>query len=105
VSLTALERVLALPADVIAVGPGLGTGDDVQAFVAGLLDRASVPLVLDADALNAFADDPGRLSARQDQHVAYRPILARQVDSTLPSVVLLPELRGSRASGGTVERP
>jgi len=72
-SLAALERVLALPADVIAVGPGLGGGEDVRAFVAGLLDRSPVPLVLDADALNAFAPDPGRLSARKDQHIVVTP--------------------------------
>ena len=73
VGAAALEKVLALSADVIAVGPGLGTGDEVRAFVAGLLERAQVPLVLDADALNAFAEDPGRLSARDDQQVIVTP--------------------------------
>jgi NAD(P)H-hydrate epimerase len=73
VSAAALEKVLALSADVMAVGPGLGAGDDVRAVVAGLLERARVPLVLDADALNAFADDPGRLSARDDQQVIVTP--------------------------------
>jgi NAD(P)H-hydrate epimerase len=73
VAAAAVEQVLRLPADVIALGPGLGTGDDVRAFVAALLARAPVPLVLDADALNSFAPDPGRLSAREDQHVVVTP--------------------------------
>jgi NAD(P)H-hydrate epimerase len=32
-----------------------------------------VPLVIDADALNAFAAEPGRLSARDDQQVVVTP--------------------------------
>jgi ADP-dependent NAD(P)H-hydrate dehydratase / NAD(P)H-hydrate epimerase len=43
---------------VVALGPGLGTAPGTRAFVHALLERASVPLVLDADALNAFVDDP-----------------------------------------------
>lgn len=43
-------------ADVVAIGPGLGTGDSVAAFVQGLLaGLAGVPVVLDADGLNAVA--------------------------------------------------
>ena len=42
------------PADVIAVGPGLGTAPGTVAFVHALLDRTGAPIVLDADALNAF---------------------------------------------------
>ncbi len=52
-----LERVLDTAADVIAVGPGLGTGPRVRAFVHGIVGRAGVPLVLDADALNAFTGE------------------------------------------------
>ncbi len=69
----ALERVLAAPADVIAVGPGLGQGPGVTAFVHGLLEQSGVPLVLDADALNAFAGDPARLQARDGLDVIITP--------------------------------
>ena len=89
VSLAALEQVLAVPADVIAAGPGLGGGDDVRAFMAGLLDRAGVPLVLDADALNAFALEPGRLSARGDQQIVVTPHpgeMARLLGIPIPDV-------------------
>jgi hydroxyethylthiazole kinase-like uncharacterized protein yjeF len=46
--------------DVLALGPGLGQGQD--GFVAGLLGSWSGPVVIDADGLNAL--DPGMLAAR-----------------------------------------
>jgi hydroxyethylthiazole kinase-like uncharacterized protein yjeF len=69
----ALDATLAFPASVIAAGPGLGTGDGVKAFVTGLVERARAPLVLDADAINAFAGDPGGLVARGGQTVIVTP--------------------------------
>jgi hydroxyethylthiazole kinase-like uncharacterized protein yjeF len=59
---SAIDDVLASGADVIAVGPGLGRSDEVVAFVQGLVERCGVPLVLDADALQAFRNAPERLS-------------------------------------------
>jgi ADP-dependent NAD(P)H-hydrate dehydratase / NAD(P)H-hydrate epimerase len=73
VDYSALERVLDLKADVIAVGPGLGQSPGTAAFVQGLLERAGVPLVLDADALNAFAGDPDRLVGRDGVDVIITP--------------------------------
>jgi NAD(P)H-hydrate epimerase len=61
VSPAALARVLAFDADVIAVGPGLGRAPGVSAFVRGLVEQSSRPLVLDADALHAIAGAPGQL--------------------------------------------
>jgi NAD(P)H-hydrate epimerase len=60
---TAVEQVLAIERDVIAIGPGLGTGDAVAAFVRALVERTSVPLVVDADALNVLAGHPDSLNA------------------------------------------
>lgn len=40
---------------VIALGPGLGTHHETVQFVRDLLRRASVPVVIDADGLNALA--------------------------------------------------
>jgi len=70
---SALERVLEIKTDVIAVGPGLGQSAGTAAFVEGLLERAGVPLVLDADALNAFAGDPDRLVGRDGVDVVITP--------------------------------
>jgi NAD(P)H-hydrate epimerase len=43
-------------ADAIVLGPGLGRGADRSAFVAAVMERATVPIVVDADALHAGAD-------------------------------------------------
>ena len=40
---------------VLAIGPGLSTDGEAPAFVHELVTRTSVPVILDADALNAFA--------------------------------------------------
>ncbi len=70
----AIERVLAVQADVLAMGPGLGTGPRVRDFVHGVVERAGVPLVLDADALNAFAGEHmARLAGRDGHDVIITP--------------------------------
>jgi NAD(P)H-hydrate epimerase len=73
VDFSALDRVLELKTDVIAVGPGLGQTPATAAFVQGLVERAGVPLVLDADALNAFAGEPERLMGRDGVDVIITP--------------------------------
>ena len=73
VSGKAIERVLQFQEDVIACGPGLGRGPGVAEFMRALLDRAEVPLVLDADALTVLADDPGRLMGRDERDVIITP--------------------------------
>ena len=47
------------------LGPGLGQSADVTAVVLGILGQTTVPLVLDADALNAIAPHVDALSARR----------------------------------------
>lgn len=69
----ALEALSRLSRDVMAVGPGLGSGEDVRAFVRDLVEQATVPLVLDADAINAFAGEPGLLTARDGQEIVITP--------------------------------
>ncbi|HEX2446136.1 MAG TPA: NAD(P)H-hydrate dehydratase [Vicinamibacterales bacterium] len=73
IDFSALERVLDLTADVIAAGPGIGTSPATSAFIHGLVERSGVPLVLDADALNAFAEDPERLTGRDGVDVIITP--------------------------------
>lgn len=73
VTAEAVDRVLDLPADVVAVGPGLGTGPGVTAFVRALLERCETPLILDADALNACAGDPAVLVGREERPVVITP--------------------------------
>ncbi len=73
VAAEALTQVLAFRADVIAAGPGLGGGAEVAAFVHGLVQRSGVPLVLDADALNAFIDRADLLVGREDVPIVITP--------------------------------
>ena len=56
----AQERLIDLVgrADVVAIGPGLGRGPAIQRLVAGLLPHLRVPVVIDADAINALATAP-----------------------------------------------
>jgi len=69
----AVDRVLDFKADVIAIGPGLGQDPSTAAFVQAVVERSGVPLVLDADALNAFTGDPERLLGRDGVDVIITP--------------------------------
>jgi hydroxyethylthiazole kinase-like uncharacterized protein yjeF len=89
VDYAALDRVLEFKADVIAVGPGLGQSPGTAAFVQGLVERAGVPLVIDADALNAFAGDPERLTGRDGVDVVITPHpgeMARLLNTSVEAV-------------------
>jgi hydroxyethylthiazole kinase-like uncharacterized protein yjeF len=56
---SALEEALAVAkkVSVVAIGPGLGTGQEVATFIREFITRCPVPLVIDADALNALAKE------------------------------------------------
>ncbi|HZB24988.1 MAG TPA: NAD(P)H-hydrate dehydratase [Vicinamibacterales bacterium] len=73
IDFAALDRLFEIDADVIAVGPGIGRDPATVAFVHGLLERAGVPIVIDADALNAFSGDPDRLMGRDGVDVIVTP--------------------------------
>lgn len=48
-------------ADALALGPGLGTHRETIELVKRLIPNVEIPIVLDADGLNALAGDPGHL--------------------------------------------
>jgi NAD(P)H-hydrate epimerase len=68
-----VDRVIEMARDVLAIGPGLGRAAGTREFVRQLVDRATMPLVIDADGLNAFADDPDRLAGREGRDVIITP--------------------------------
>jgi ADP-dependent NAD(P)H-hydrate dehydratase / NAD(P)H-hydrate epimerase len=68
-----VDRVLEWARDVVAVGPGLGAAPSTREFVRQLVDRATMPMVIDADGLNAFAGDPDRLAGREGRDVIITP--------------------------------
>jgi len=54
---------LARDADVIVAGPGIPRGPETGPMIRDLLEKAQIPAVLDADALNALAEHPGLVGA------------------------------------------
>jgi NAD(P)H-hydrate epimerase len=68
-----VDRVIEMARDVIAIGPGLGTAPATRRFIKQIVDRATMPLVVDADGLNAFADDPDRLAGREGRDIIITP--------------------------------
>jgi len=63
----AVARAKELMADkeAVALGPGLGRGEEVTEFVRAVIAASSAPMVIDADGLNAVATDPEMVKARQ----------------------------------------
>lgn len=61
------EAVLdaALQRSVLAAGPGLGQGDAIAKSIRAVVARCPVPMVLDADAVNAFAGEAESLKDRE----------------------------------------
>ncbi|MGH9258031.1 MAG: NAD(P)H-hydrate dehydratase [Vicinamibacterales bacterium] len=89
VAAAAVEAVLELHHDVIACGPGLGRDAAVAEFVRALVRRSTVPLVLDADALTALADDPSGLVGSDERSIIITPHpgeMARLVGSSVEDV-------------------
>ena len=66
-----LQRLAAC--DVLALGPGLGRSAGVDALVQRVLHECPLPLVLDADGLNAIAEDLSALDARRDRPTVLTP--------------------------------
>ena len=81
-----IERV---PATVLAVGPGLGTGPGAKRFVGDVLTGTTLPLVLDADALNIVAGSPELFEQRSDGPIVVTPHpgeMARLMRTTVEEV-------------------
>jgi ADP-dependent NAD(P)H-hydrate dehydratase / NAD(P)H-hydrate epimerase len=84
-----VDHVIELARDVLAIGPGLGRAPGTREFIRQLVDRATMPLVIDADGLNAFAGDPDTLTGREGRDVIITPHpgeMARLVGMTTDEV-------------------
>ena len=74
---------------VLAVGPGLSTKGEASEFVRGLVAKTTLPIVIDADALNAFAGDDVKLLNGTGRTMVLTPHpgeMARLVGMTVPEV-------------------
>jgi ADP-dependent NAD(P)H-hydrate dehydratase / NAD(P)H-hydrate epimerase len=58
---------------VLGIGPGLGMDPETQEFVRTVTRETEIPLILDADALNAFAGNAGALRDRKSKFLAVTP--------------------------------
>jgi len=55
--------------DVIVVGPGMGSGHEVEQVVVRLIGQEDVPMVVDADGLNILASDTSLLQKAPGQRI------------------------------------
>ena len=71
VAAAAVERLLERldDADALAVGPGMTTHPETAGAIRALVARSPVPVVLDADGLNAYTEDAGALATRGSEAV------------------------------------
>jgi len=74
---------------ILAVGPGLGVQPGTQDFIRKIVSQTDLPLVLDADGLNAFAEKADELNRRQTRFMAITPHpgeMSRLLHSSIKSV-------------------
>jgi NAD(P)H-hydrate epimerase len=73
---------------VLAMGPGLGESAETQKFVHSVVAHREIPLVLDADGLNAFAGHTDKLNGKKDVLVLtpHPGEMARLLGSTVKAV-------------------
>ena len=58
---------------VLAIGPGLSTNHETQQFIRTVLQKVSLPVILDADGLNAFVGRAEELRTRKPELLAITP--------------------------------
>jgi hydroxyethylthiazole kinase-like uncharacterized protein yjeF len=58
---------------VLAIGPGLGTHRQTHEFIRTIVTQTELPIVLDADGLNAFAGEADHLRKRKTKFLAITP--------------------------------
>lgn len=57
----------------LAIGPGIGTHKETHRFVTSLVRQTDLPVILDADGLNAFAGHARDLAKRKSEFLAITP--------------------------------
>jgi NAD(P)H-hydrate epimerase len=88
--------------DAAAIGPGMGRSDDTDAFIRDFVAASGVPVVVDADAITAFAGRPELLGATGVSVVItpHSGELKRLLDMEIPEGAL----ERLQASAGIAER-
>ncbi len=76
----------------IAVGPGIDRRPATVTLVQTLVENVSLPMVIDADGLNALAEDTSILHRRRSQNIVLTPHpgeMARLLGSSIPDVAAI----------------
>ena len=74
---------------VLAIGPGIGQHPETQEFLRSVVAETELPIVLDADGLNAFAQHGDLLRQKKTNFLVVTPHpgeMARLLGSTIPDV-------------------
>lgn len=83
-----IEKLLA-GKDAVAIGPGLDRRPGTTSLVQNIVESVSLPLVIDADGLNALAEDIGVLRRKKSATVVLTPHpgeMARLLGTSIPDV-------------------
>ena len=59
--------------DALVVGPGLSTHPSTRALVEATVRQSPIPVILDADGINAFAGNPARIQNRHGRPIILTP--------------------------------
>lgn len=84
----AIEKLMA-GKDAVAIGPGFGRRPGTYALVQNLMETVSLPLVIDADGLNALAEDITILKRKKSKQVILTPHpgeMSRLLGTSIPDV-------------------
>ena len=90
-SLVALEKHLP-GKDALAIGPGIDRRPASVTVVQTLIETVSIPMVIDADGLNALAEDTSILHRRRSQNIVLTPHpgeMSRLLGSAIPDVAAI----------------
>ena len=83
-----IEKLLAAK-DAVAIGPGFGRRPGTYALVQNLVETVALPLVIDADGLNALAEDITILKRKKSKQVILTPHpgeMSRLLGTSIPDV-------------------
>ena len=84
----AIEKLLAAK-DALALGPGLGRHPGTTDLVQAIVESASLPMIIDADGLNAVAEDTAVLLRKKSADVILTPHpgeMARLLGRSVPDI-------------------
>jgi len=84
----AIERLL-VGKNAVAIGPGIGLRPGTYALVQNLVETVTLPLVIDADGLNALAEDITVLKRKKSKQVILTPHpgeMSRLLGTSIPDV-------------------